>query len=105
MATLYTAQGRVREVQPASGEKWTAAELQSIVGGCTEVLRTVDGEWMIVNEAYKIVYGVAELNYQATRLWINGRRDVILGPALVFDKPGELDTLDGIPRWSGSLAL
>ena len=104
MATLYTAQGRVREVQP-SGKYWTPEEMRSFVGGIPEVLRTVDGDWMVVNEAYKIVYGVAELNYQATRLWIDGRRDVILGPALVFDRPGELDTPDGIPRWSGSLAL
>ena len=64
--------------------------VEGIVGGYTEVLRTVDGEWMVVNEAYKIVYGVEDLNYQATRLWVNGRR-TRPGPAVVVETRAELE--------------
>jgi hypothetical protein len=88
---LYLPDGRTKQVRPANGAHWTTEELRGVVGGHTEVLRTVDGEFMVVNEAYKVVSPPLELNYPATRLWVEGRRDVILGPALVVDTRLELD--------------
>jgi hypothetical protein len=92
MATMiYMPDGRTRVVHPANGKHWTLAELRSFVGGYTEKLRTVDGGVMVVNEAYKVVYTADDLNYQATRLWVKGRQDVILGPAVVVDSLAELE--------------
>lgn len=93
-SVLYTPDGRTKEVRPANGIHWTLAELQSFVGGYVEVLRTVDGGFMAINELGKVVDPPLELNIPATRLYIHGRKDVILGPALVVDTKEELDGPD-----------
>jgi hypothetical protein len=89
MATLYETSGRTKEISPANGVHWTAEELRALVGGYTEVVSTIDGTFMVVNEAYKVLD--LELNIPATRLYIHGRSDVILGPAVVVDTRLELD--------------
>jgi hypothetical protein len=78
----------VKVIRP-SGAHWTREELQDLIGGYPEVLRTIDGEFMVVNEAYKVLD--LELNIPATRIYEHGRRDVIMGPALVVDNRLELD--------------
>jgi hypothetical protein len=93
-STLYTPDGRTKEIRPANGAYWTMEEKQAFVGGNPEVLRTVDGGFMVINEEGKILNPPLELNIPATRLYIHGRRDVILGPALVVDTREELEATD-----------
>jgi hypothetical protein len=100
MATLYMTDGRTKEVRPSNGVHWTLEELQGFVGGYIELVSTIDGRFMVINEEGKLKE--LELNIPATRLYIHGRRDVILGDALVVDTKLELDgpddedkTLDG----------
>ena len=90
MATLYTPDGRVREIRP-SGSHWTEEELQELVGGYFEVVSTIDCRYMVINDAGKMTNPPLDLNIPATRLYIHGRKDVILGPAVVVDTKLELD--------------
>lgn len=88
---IYMPDGRTRVVHPANGKHWTLAELRSFVGGYIEMLRTVDGGYMVVNELGKVMTPMLELNYQATRLYLHGRKDPIVGPAVVVDTLAELE--------------
>jgi hypothetical protein len=83
MADLYQPDGRVKEISPANGVHWTTEELRRLVGGYHEILETVDGGFMVVNEAYKVLD--LELNIPATRLYLHGRKEVIQGNALVVN--------------------
>ena len=90
MATLYQTDGRTKEVRPSNGVHWTLEELQAFVGGYyIEIVSTTDGRFMVISEWGKLK-GM-ELNIPATRLYIHGRRDVIVGDALVVDTRLELD--------------
>lgn len=91
---LYQTDGFTKVVRPANGKHWTLAELQGFVGGYIEVLRTVDGGYMVINEHGKVMKPMLELNYQATRLYVRGRQDVIVGPAVVVDTLEELEIPD-----------
>jgi len=90
-STLYMTDGRTKEVRPSNGVHWTLEELQGFVGGYIEVVGTVDERFMVINELGKILQSPLELNIPATRLYIHGRRDVILGDALIVDTRLELD--------------
>ena len=90
-STLYMTDGRTKEVRPSNGVHWTLEELQGFVGGYFEVVGTVDERFMVINELGKILQSPLELNIPATRLYIHGRRDVILGDALIVDTRLELD--------------
>jgi hypothetical protein len=92
MATLYQPTGRVREIAPANGVHWSAAELQELVGGNPEVVSTVDHKFMVINDLGKLL-GL-ELNIPATRIYLHGRKDVIMGNAVVVDTRLELDGPD-----------
>jgi len=92
--SLYTPDGRVKTITPANGKRWTLAELQGFVGGYIEVVGTVDSRWMVINEHGKILNPPLELNIPATRLYIHGRSDVILGPAVVVDTLEEFNEPD-----------
>jgi hypothetical protein len=90
MATfLYTPEPgeQIRMVKPR-GNFWTTEELQELVGGLPEVLRTIDGRFMVVNETGKLLD--LPLNKQATRIYQHGRTDPIVGPAVVADSREEL---------------
>jgi len=95
MALRYNPDGRVKEIQPANGVSWTREELIAIVGGEPEVVSTVDGEIMVVNDAH-LLLGL-ELNIPATRVYRHGRTSPICGVALVvpehelMDKRGNTD--------------
>jgi len=90
MASLYmTTDGRTKEVRPSNGVHWTLEEKQKLVGGDIEIVSTVDGHFMVINDLGKLK-GL-ELNIPATRLYVHGRRDVILGDALVVETRLELD--------------
>jgi len=94
MATLYSVDGRVKEIRPSNGVNWSLEELQTLVGGYIEVVRTVDNRFMVINELGKIMNPPLEANFPATRLYLYGRRDYIAGPAVVVDTKLELDGPD-----------
>jgi len=87
-STLYKTDGRTQEMRP-SGLHWSLEELQGIVGGYIEVVNTLDGRFMVINDMGK--FNGSELNIPATRLYRFGRTDVIMGDALVVDTVLELD--------------
>jgi hypothetical protein len=94
MATfLYTPEPdeQIKLVKP-KGDFWTLEELQGLVGGYIEVLRTIDNRIMVVNEMGKLME--LPLNKQATRIYQHGRVDPIVGPAIVSDSKEELDGPD-----------
>jgi SRSO17 transposase len=90
--TLYRENGTQETLRPANGVHWSLGELQTLVGGYIEVVSTVDGRFMVIDEEGKLKH--KDLNIPATRLYIHGRRDVIVGPAVVVDTRQELDTPD-----------
>ena len=85
MATLYRTDGRTRELTPANGVNWSLPELQKLVGGYIEVVPTLDGKYMVIDEEGKLEHKHKELNYHATRLYKYGRHDPIVGDAVVID--------------------
>lgn len=91
---LMNPDGRTKEVRPANGTHWTLEELQGFVGGYVEVLRTVDGGYMVINDMGKVMNPPLDLNIPATRVYKYGRVDPILGPAVVVDTRLELDGPD-----------
>jgi hypothetical protein len=93
MAHLYQTDGRVKEIHPPNGGKYfTLPELQAIVGGYIEMVRTVDGEYMVINEMGKLE-GL-ELNIWATRIYQHGRHDPIVGNAIVFATKADIEPDD-----------
>ena len=94
MATLYSVDGRVKEIRPSNGVNWSPEELQTLVGGYIEVVLTVDNRFMVINEQGKVMNPPLEANFPATRLYLHGRRDYIAGPAVVVDTKLELDGPD-----------
>jgi hypothetical protein len=88
---LYTPDGRTKEVHPSNGKHWTLAELQGFVGGYIEVVRTLDGGYMVINELGKMMTPMLDLNIPATRIYQHGRHDPIVGPAVVVDTLAELE--------------
>lgn len=62
------------------------------MGGYVEVVSTIGGEFMVINDNGKSE-GL-DLNIPATRLYIYGRQDVIMGPAVVVSTRLELDGPD-----------
>lgn len=92
MATLYSPDGRTKEVRPSNGVHWTEEELQAFVGGYYQVVSTIGGEFMVINDNGK--HEGLDLNIPATRLYIYGRQDVIMGPAVIVSTRFELDGPD-----------
>jgi hypothetical protein len=92
MATLYRTDGRMEELQPANGVNWSLEELQTLVGGYIEVTRTVDGRFLVLDEEGKLKR--KDLNIFATRLYVYGRHDPIVGDAVVIDTRLEINGPD-----------
>jgi hypothetical protein len=84
--------GQTKRVCPANGEQWTRGELQALVGGNLEVLRTIDNRLMVINDQGKVMTPPLDLNIPATRLYLHGRSDVVLGPAVIVDSLAELNS-------------
>lgn len=92
MATyLYRTDGTIEMVVPLNGVHWTLEELQKMVGGDIEYLHTLDEKWIVINETGKVVKPMLPLNKEATKVYQYGRRDPIVGPAVVVDTRLELD--------------
>lgn len=88
MASLYQTDGRVREVRPSNGTRWTRIEMELLVGGPYELGRTLDGRYMVINDTGKL-RGL-ELNIPATRIYLHGRKDPLVGDVLVVDSLSEV---------------
>ena len=88
---LYTPEPveMVQMIHPR-GAHWTQDELQELVGGYIEVVRTIDGRFMVINELGKCVTPMLPLNKNATRIYQHGRVDPIVGPAVVVDSLAEI---------------
>jgi SRSO17 transposase len=89
MAHLYREDGTIETLKPMNGTNWQLAELQTLVGGYIEIVRTLDDRYMVIDEEGKLKG--KELNASATRLYLYGRHDVIVGPAVVIDTKAEMD--------------
>jgi hypothetical protein len=87
--------GRTMSLRPANGVSWSLGELQTLVGGFIEVVQTVEGHFMVINEMGKVRNPPMDLNIPATRLYKYGRLDVILGPAVVIETLEEMDRSGG----------
>lgn len=88
MATLYTPDGRTREISPADGVRFTNEELTALVAEFYDVVPTLSGGCMVIDD-YGKMKGL-DLNIPATRIYKHGRVDPIVGPALVVDSILEL---------------
>jgi hypothetical protein len=92
MATLLRVDGRAETLQPTNGVHWNLTELQTLVGGYIEVARTIDGKYLLLDEEGKRKR--KPLNIAATRIYVHGRRDVIVGDAVVIDTLLEMNGPD-----------
>ena len=90
MATLLSTDGTQREITP-HGAVWAMEELEGIVGGRPEVLRTTDGRYLVTNETSKVQRDPLPPNMAATILYKHGDRDYIAGPAVLVESKLELD--------------
>ncbi len=87
MAKLIKTDGTETIVYPAHGKSFTLQELQKLVGGYIEMVRTVDGKQMIINEEGKL--NDLPVNDKATVLYVHCLADVIVGDAVILEK-GEI---------------
>jgi hypothetical protein len=94
MATFLRTTGESEDLAPANGINWSLEELQKLVGGYIEIVRTLDGRFMVINEMGKVVRPMLPLNIQATRMYLHGRRDPIVGDAVVVDTLLEMNGPD-----------
>jgi hypothetical protein len=92
MATLLRADGSTEALQPPNGVHWGLEELQTLVGGYIEVARTTDGKYLVLDEEGKLKR--KPLNVAASRMYQHGRRDVIVGDAVLIDTLMEMNGPD-----------
>src|SRR6266700_1117852 len=55
MATILYPDGRHEEVSPVNGKDFKSDELHNIVGGYIEIIPTLDGRIMVLNEEGKLL--------------------------------------------------
>ena len=81
---LYKTDGKQQVVAPSNGTDFSLEEFQGFVGGYIEIVRFSNSRVMVVNEEGKI-YSLPQ-NVLATEIIQRaGRRDIIVGNALVCD--------------------
>ncbi len=68
-------------MKPALGESFSLEELQSMVGGYIEVIRTHTGDFMVCNEDGKLKR--LPYNEQATERYRYGKHDRIAGDVVI----------------------
>jgi hypothetical protein len=89
MATLLRSDGTAETLQPSNGVHWNLEELQVLVGGYIEVAKTTDGRFLVMDEEGKLKRKA--LNIAATRIYQHGRRDPVVGDAMVIDTMLEMN--------------
>lgn len=83
MARLIKPDGTVETVRPANQKEFTLEEMQAIVGGHIEHIRTISGRSMFINEDGKRLQ--LPPNQKATDIAAINPRDVIAGNALITE--------------------
>jgi hypothetical protein len=91
MTILLRTDGSAERIKP-SGEYWSLEEMQTLVGGYVEVVRTHTGHWLIIDEEGKLKN--KQPNVIATMLYQWGGRDCIAGDALLVDNMPEFNGPD-----------
>jgi hypothetical protein len=76
--------GRVKSVKPFNSKNFNIKELQSIVDGYIEIVKTRDNRIMVVNEEAKNIK--LPYNEIATNLYVYGKHQTICGDVIVMDK-------------------
>jgi hypothetical protein len=94
MATFLRASGESEMLSPANGVHWSLEELQTLVGGYIEIVRTTTGAFMVIDEEGKLDHKRKPLNIPATRIYQYGRHDPIVGDVVIIDTKLELDGPD-----------
>lgn len=90
MATyLFRADGTEETLTPANGAHWSLEELQKLVGGYIEVVRTKNGRWLVIDEDGKNKN--KRPNLAATELYRYGDFDVVRGDAVFITDFQELN--------------
>ena len=89
MATFLRTDGTTETLQPPNGINWNLEELQTLVGGYIEVTSTIDGKYLVLDEEGKLKH--KPLNRAATMIYKHGRRDPIVGDAIVIDTRLEMN--------------
>jgi len=93
MAMLYRADGTTDTIHPGNGIYFNLEELQTLVGGYIEIVRTHNGLYLVCDENGKVADEPKHINLQATELYQYGAHDPIVGDAVV----GTLLEIDGPP--------
>jgi hypothetical protein len=81
MAYWLKTDGTISEVKPASGESFSLEELQGMVGGYIQMVRTHTGDWLVCDED-----GISKrlpFNEQATERYRYGSHDTIRGNVVI----------------------
>lgn len=81
MATLIKSNGEETNVLPKNKMDFSLEELQKLVGGLIEIVRTKDGKPMIINEEGKI--NDLPVNQKATAIYPYNEYDFIVGDVLI----------------------
>ena len=84
MAEIIKTDGTRQPVQPANGSDFTLEEMQSIVGGCIELVELDGDTTMVVNEEGKLI--TLSFNLEASRIFCAhhpASKDFIVGDVLV----------------------
>jgi hypothetical protein len=81
MATLIKTTGEEIEVFPKNKTDFQLTELQKIVGGLIEIIKTKDGKTMVINEEGKI--NDLPINQKASELYQYNKFDFIAGDVLI----------------------
>ena len=84
MAQIIKADGTIQEVQPKNGNDFKLAEMNEIVGGYIEIINAKDGRIIIIDEEGKLKN--KPFNEEATKLYIHGLQDPIVGDVLVCNQ-------------------
>jgi uncharacterized protein DUF3846 len=87
--TLYRVDGTKETIAPANGTHWTLPELQALVGGYIEIVRTISGRYMVVDEDGKNKRKPP--NRVATEVYFYVGHDIIVGDVVVIDTLEEMN--------------
>ena len=83
MAQIIYTDGLTKAVTPKNGTDFQLDELKAIVGGYIEIVETIDGRLLVLDEEGKLKD--KPINMKATRLYKQGMFDFIVGDVLVCE--------------------
>lgn len=84
MAKIIKTDGNIKYVKPKNNKDFSLEELQKIIGGHIQIVKTKRGKLMVINEEGKLLR--LQKNRKATDLYEYGGTDIIVGDVLVIDK-------------------